>query len=72
MYYNGVGNVTSATLIQKMARGGEDPELSNVAASVDAMAKEMSKTSHLFAAEFMSAAQKIIPSGATGVTKEGR
>ena len=48
-------------LIIKMFRGGEDPELSNVAATVEAMVREVSKASPRFAAELMSAAQKIIP-----------
>ena len=59
-------------LLMKMFRGTEDPEFSNVAAVVEAMVQEISRASPQLAAQFVSGAQKIIPSGATGVTKEGR
>jgi hypothetical protein len=60
-------------LLIKTARGGEDPEFSNVAATVEAMVKEMSQASPFFAAEFMSAAQKIFPEAARkGPTEKRR
>jgi len=48
-------------LLMKMLYGGEDPELSNVAATVEALVKEISRASPLLATQLMSAAQKIIP-----------
>ncbi len=64
-------------LLMKMFRGGEDPEFSNVAATVEALVKEIhsqiSRTSPLLAAQLMSAAQKIIPQVANSATiKKGR
>lgn len=59
-------------LLMKMLHGGEDAELSNVAATVEALVKEtysqIFQASPLLAEQLMSAAQKLISQGASAGT----